>query len=330
MNKQKYLAELSGLLSFLSEEDRETVMSYYTRKFDEAGEAGQAELIQQLGTPMRLAISLNRMGIEAIAGEEETKAEPTEKVRPEYDEKLETAELIRAVMDEPEAEPGADEEPEGPEKSECASLDEEETEPELEKVKDPEESEEPEEESTVTEEIEYTELSEEPGVGEEEPTEQEPEDTAEAEPEAEAETENEDEDLHRESFPELTVARGGKAPEPTGEQKAKLSIVGAIAFWILMILPGLPLLVLSVALVPVVLAPGAAAAWAGAVGLQAGMAALGYIPDAMFVFGGALLLLGAAILLLLLAVWIIKSIVLAWKNGVPALWGRLARKEKRA
>ena len=357
MNKQKYLAELGGLLSFLTEEDRAVVMSHYTRKFDEAGEAGEAALIQELGTPMRLAINLNRMGIEAIA-EAEAAAEKTPETPPA--EPVQAAELIQAVLNDPDEEntentapapdaeaaeessAGEDMEAAGkPEPSEEAEAVEEtgsaEGSPQeaTALTEEPAEEEQPEAEMPeVPEEVDAKEVNEVPetdeNAAEAEPAEEEEiiQETEIAEdPDEEAEPEPEDA-LHTEAFPELTVARGGKLPD-AGQTPAKISVGGAILFWILMIVPGVPLLVISAALIPVLLAPGLALAWASSVGLRAGIACMSYIPDAMFVLGGGLLLLGGAILLLLLAAWLIRCILHGWNSCVPALWNRLARKEKR-
>ena len=355
MNKQKYLAELGGLLSFLTEEDRAVVMSHYTRKFDEAGEAGEAALIQELGTPMRLAINLNRMGIEAIA-EAEAAAEKTPEAPPA--EPVQAAELIQAVLNDPGEEENTAPAPDAAAEESSAGED-------MKTAGEPGTSEEAEavEETGNVEESpqEASALTEEPAEEEEQPGAELPEvpedveakeanevpeadeNTAEAEPAEEEEiiqeteiavdpdeeTEPEPEDaLHTEAFPELTVARGGKLPD-SGQTLAKISVGGAILFWILMIVPGVPLLVLSAALIPVLLAPGLALAWASSVGLRAGIACMSYIPDAMFVLGGGLLLLGGAILLLLLAAWLIRCILHGWNSCVPALWNRLARKEKR-
>lgn len=60
MNKQRFLAELRRLLVFMTESDRAIVMEKYTAKFDAAGEDGEAALIEKLGSPTKVAISLSR------------------------------------------------------------------------------------------------------------------------------------------------------------------------------------------------------------------------------------------------------------------------------
>ncbi len=60
MTKQKFLAELSRLLVFMTEEDRAEIIRRYGAMFDAAGPEGEAALLEQLGTPTRTAIALSR------------------------------------------------------------------------------------------------------------------------------------------------------------------------------------------------------------------------------------------------------------------------------
>lgn len=60
MNKQRFLAELRRLLVFMTESDRNIAMEKYTAQFDAAGEDGEAALIEKLGSPTKVAISLSR------------------------------------------------------------------------------------------------------------------------------------------------------------------------------------------------------------------------------------------------------------------------------
>ena len=60
MNKPQFLAELNQYLTFFTPDERAAVMASYTQKFDDAGEDGEAALIVELGTPMRVAIDLKR------------------------------------------------------------------------------------------------------------------------------------------------------------------------------------------------------------------------------------------------------------------------------
>ena len=58
MNAQKYLAELSRLLGFMSYWDREAVLERYKREFD--GSRSDEEVIEAIGTPTKVAIDIAR------------------------------------------------------------------------------------------------------------------------------------------------------------------------------------------------------------------------------------------------------------------------------
>lgn len=60
MNRPQFLAELNQYLTFFTPDERAAVMASYMQKFDDAGETGEAALIVELGTPMRVAIDLKR------------------------------------------------------------------------------------------------------------------------------------------------------------------------------------------------------------------------------------------------------------------------------
>ena len=58
INKQKFLAELGKLLTFMYEEDRQTALAMYSKMFDDA--ESEEGLIQFLGTPTRQAVVIAR------------------------------------------------------------------------------------------------------------------------------------------------------------------------------------------------------------------------------------------------------------------------------
>lgn len=58
INKQRFLAELSKLLTFMYEEDRQTAIAMYDRMFDDAED--EQALIQLLGSPTRQAVTVAR------------------------------------------------------------------------------------------------------------------------------------------------------------------------------------------------------------------------------------------------------------------------------
>ena len=128
-----------------------------------------------------------------------------------------------------------------------------------------------------------------------------------------------------ESFPELDFVRGHSAPEPTGPE-VRTSVPGAVLFGVLCVVPGIPLLALTILLIPALLLPGGALCWLSTFGFAAGAATMAYFADAMFVFGAAFLTVGCGALLLVLGLYIDFVLISAWIRGLPALFRRLARK----
>lgn len=55
MNKKKYLRKLSRLLHKLPQEEREAALRYYREYFDEAGSENEQRIIEELGTPEKVA-----------------------------------------------------------------------------------------------------------------------------------------------------------------------------------------------------------------------------------------------------------------------------------
>ena len=60
MNKQRYIAELAQLLSFMTSADRAETLRRYGDMFDAAGEAGAQALIKRIGSPTAAAVRLSR------------------------------------------------------------------------------------------------------------------------------------------------------------------------------------------------------------------------------------------------------------------------------
>ena len=58
MTREEYLAQLKKYLRKLPHEDYENAMEYFTEYFDEVGPEGEADLIQELGTPKEAAYNL--------------------------------------------------------------------------------------------------------------------------------------------------------------------------------------------------------------------------------------------------------------------------------
>ena len=58
MNRVEFMAELESLLSAMPEEERQAAVRYYADYFADAGEANEAEVIRELGSPEKVAESI--------------------------------------------------------------------------------------------------------------------------------------------------------------------------------------------------------------------------------------------------------------------------------
>ena len=204
INKQKFLAELGKLLTFMYEEDRQRAMGLYSRMFEEAGD--EQALIQALISPTRQAVvvaraynsNLGRLSLNA-----ETKAAPEDRDEngvPDYVQAIEKVrEQAWAAIGVPAAAEEAEEAPAETEEAEEAPAEVEEAEEapaEAEEAEEaPAEAEEVEEAPAETEEVEEApaeaeEAEEAPAEAEE--AEEAPAEAEEAE-EAPAETEEAEE-----------------------------------------------------------------------------------------------------------------------------------------
>lgn len=121
LNKQRFIAELTQLLSFMAEHDRAAFLKQLNAKFDEVGPEGEAALIARLGTPTALAIKASRSYTPTAAP---AKAEPE---KPEQDAQEPGTEPLEEP--EPEQEPEQEKETQEPEE-EPVSGDEQENVPE--------------------------------------------------------------------------------------------------------------------------------------------------------------------------------------------------------
>lgn len=115
MNRQRFLAELSQLLSFMAEHDRAAFLKEITARFDEVGPEGEYALISRFGTPTVLAVKASRgyKPSELFTPAEDTAEEPAEQADIQPPEAEETPEAIEApVENEPEVEAETEAEPE--------------------------------------------------------------------------------------------------------------------------------------------------------------------------------------------------------------------------
>lgn len=129
MNKKQYLAELTGLLAFLSASEREQVIACVEAKFDDLGEGREMEFAHEYGTPMKLTISINRNGVEAFLGQANEKApepeEAAEEIPPETVESEEAEEAVEEEIVEEAVEEAVEEVVEEPVEEEPEATEEE-------------------------------------------------------------------------------------------------------------------------------------------------------------------------------------------------------------
>ena len=58
MNRQEFMNQLERLLSDVPEAERQDALAYYEDYFDEAGPEQEAQVIQDLGSPGRVAATI--------------------------------------------------------------------------------------------------------------------------------------------------------------------------------------------------------------------------------------------------------------------------------
>ena len=74
MNRIEYMRELDALLHGISKEEREEAMQYYNDYFDDAGSENEEKVIEELGSPAKLAETI-RAGINGNTDDAESYGE---------------------------------------------------------------------------------------------------------------------------------------------------------------------------------------------------------------------------------------------------------------
>lgn len=89
MNRQRYMAELSKLLTFMFKEDKEDILAHYNKMLDEAED--EQAMLESFGSPTRLAVTISRSYKRTerkLAVEADSKADKTDEgetsVEPEH------------------------------------------------------------------------------------------------------------------------------------------------------------------------------------------------------------------------------------------------------
>ena len=58
MNKDEFLRKLEALLSGISQEERTEALAFYRSYFEDAGEANEAKILEELESPQKVADSI--------------------------------------------------------------------------------------------------------------------------------------------------------------------------------------------------------------------------------------------------------------------------------
>ena len=295
INKQRFLAELGKLLTFMYEEDRLRALEMYSRMFDEAGDEGA--LIQSLLSPTRQAVVIARAyhsNLAQITVTTESKAAPEDRDENGVPDYVQAIEAVRADAFARQPAPAVNAEAEEPAPAPEESAEAEEPAPAPEKSA---EAEEPvPAENKTNENIQFFSMPEE--GAEEEAGETQREESA----------FNIDTDLMRQP-----------------RRKAK---VFALIVYILFAIP-ITLAAIAILLVPAVLflALSVAAIICGVVVVSAAFNGFAVIADIMVVLGGALVLFALGLLFLWTAIWFVGGAIVGVVHGVAALCDKWCYKE---
>lgn len=83
MSRKQFLAELGQYLTFVSPEQRDEIVAYYDALLENAGPNGEARTLEEIGTPMKVAIALKR------------RLEANEPLIPEISDKIDTPYFVK-------------------------------------------------------------------------------------------------------------------------------------------------------------------------------------------------------------------------------------------
>ena len=360
INRQSYMAEVSSLLALITDETtRESLIAQMEQMFDAAED--EQKLIEQIGSPTKVAVALIRYADKKRAASAPVQAEeaiapatpvtemmadakanaeaPEEDVMPElaYEEPEAPAEEPEGFVEEPEVpaeEPeGFVEEPEVPAEEPEVFAEE----PEV-AVEEPEA---PAEEPEVLEEPELPVVDEAlakavaAGAAEtfvETPAqEQLAEELPEEAPAEETETaENTVEEAEKELAEELFGQNEAPAPDEEEEVETETRTVGWKAFLYFLIpglVPGLPVFLVLFALSLVFLAIGA-----GAIGCAVGVISSAFIgfnvvADMLLLLGAGASIFAVALVLLWFGIWFLTQVCFGWVRLIHRGGIRFSRKE---
>ena len=351
INKQRFLAELGKLLTFMYEEDRLRALELYTRMFDEAED--ERALIQSLVSPTKQAVVVARAynsNLGRLSVHTEFKAQAEDRDENGVPDYVQAIDRVRAEAYAAQPRPAApvaaepEEEREVVDENQMTLFGEgeepaEETEEPAEEAEAPaEETEEPAEEAE-----ESAEEAEAPAEETEAPAESKTVEQPLAWHEA-AETEAPAAESGIEYF---TLPREGEQDVPADEnggtdltdtpfnietgafrKPKRKPKVFALIVYILFAIP-LTLAAIAVLLVPAVLFLGlsVAAIICGAVVVSTAFNGFAVFADIMVLLGGALVLFALGLLFLWTSIWFVGGAIVALVHGVAALCDKWCYKE---
>ena len=314
INKQKFLAELAKLLTFMYEEDRQKALGAYNEMFEEAED--EQMLLQALVSPLRQAVEVARAynaGKQSLStaakpreGEEANDAfmDTIHRIRAEALEKQPAVQVVNenqiSLFDAPE-------EPEAP-KEEAA----------------PEQPAAPEEDAEGEAPAESAEEEAEPAA-EETPA-------ADEEESDEEEADDEDEEIADAPLPETKAVSAAQTAELDPSQPPQKTVrkarVPLLILYILLAIP-LGLIALAILLIPALVSLAAAIVCI-TVAVLAVTSALGSFPkiaNLLVALGAALILLAVGLVFLMLFVWFLGGAIGGMINGLITLGGKWCYKE---
>ena len=337
MNKPQYLAELSRLLIFMTQADRDETLARYGALFDAAGPDGQDALLEKLSSTTRQAIRLSRVysadgyedeELDALEGEvtEKAPAAPAPAPKPApLDEDLPAYDMadLPDLQDDGEG-------PAEPDAIDAVFAAHPDTPPALQPTPAPEEP-------GDGDDADYEELwgkrpttpqgksaaPAEPAPAAKEPA---PKAAPETSPDGDlADLDGElDDGDDGEEYDDEPAPQPVPEPRPASVQTVTVKRVMPLWIGIPLFILAIPVLVLPLTLVgllliPTLILPGLAVLFSAFLAFVGGLWCLSIIADAAVLFGLACILLAAGLSALWLGLWLDVALVNLWSRGVKGL-----------
>lgn len=296
INRQRYMAELTKLLSFMFKEDRSEIIKDYNELLDKAED--EEALLETFGSPTKLAVTIARSYNSGEYKPPELPEGIKAKGEESIPEETESSEEAEASAVEPDKAPEVSAE-------EISEPESEEQDIEVEIFEEEPEAESAEAEAEVTEE--------EPIEAPEEPAPEEAEATEEAVPEPE------------ELVPEVVELQPASEEEP--EMRTKTN-VGLLILYLIPAIPvGAALLLCMLGIELAIVAAGLGVVFVGFMLLRFSFSGMQVFADIIICLGATIAVLAIGVLLAWLGVWLIAVSVPGLVKGVISLGRRFCVRE---